>query len=211
MSSAAVASSYKSNSVSIARPSVFVTRTRVQPLHTSVCVRAESSVPAQPKTATGMAGYPVVANAVDVLSALYRKTLEDMQALPAEAAYAKHLKSLTEFRLKVVEESSDNRDTIEDIIDCGQMEELIEQAEQELQVLDMMLGKSSNCCMYGVVVVVVIVAVVVVACCYLHRYSPNSILSYPSRSNLSYSEQLRNHGKWQTLMISLLLMKMTSR
>ncbi|GLE04043.1 hypothetical protein PINS_up012954 [Pythium insidiosum] len=90
------------------------------------------------KTTTGIVGLPVNVNARQDLIALYNKTLQAAQTLPEGIAYRKAVEQITNYRLKVVMENEDE-DTIEKVINCGQLEELIEQAEDELSVIPMYL------------------------------------------------------------------------
>jgi len=43
------------------------------------------------KESTFIPGYPVVINAREVLTGLYRKTLDELQALPADTSMSTHL------------------------------------------------------------------------------------------------------------------------
>ncbi|KAJ0402730.1 hypothetical protein P43SY_007872 [Pythium insidiosum] len=116
------------------------------------------------KTTTGIVGLPVNVNARQDLIAIYNKTLQAAQVthasatgsvgsggprltglahrppqtLPEGIAYRKAVEQITNYRLKVVMENEDE-DTIEKVINCGQLEELIEQAEDELSVIPMYL------------------------------------------------------------------------
>nr|CCA22405.1 conserved hypothetical protein [Albugo laibachii Nc14] len=92
------------------------------------------------KTSTGLVGLAVNPNARKDLMQLYRKTLEEVknQVLPEDAAYRDAVERITKFRLKVVEENEDE-EVIEKEINCGQLEELIEQAEDELSVIPVYL------------------------------------------------------------------------
>ncbi|RLN95382.1 hypothetical protein BBJ28_00014048 [Nothophytophthora sp. Chile5] len=120
------------------------------------------------KSTTGVVGLPVNPNARQDLIKLYRKTLQEVkvrlaraqpagmrratvalmwmlwlivQVLPVEAAnYRGAVEQITNFRLKVVETNEDVRYCI----NCGQLEELIEQAEDELSVIPVYLGASSS-------------------------------------------------------------------
>ncbi|CAI5740742.1 unnamed protein product [Peronospora destructor] len=58
-----------------------------------------------------------------------------VKTLPPEAKnYRNAVEQITNFRLNVVE-TNEEEDVIERTIDCGQLEELIEQAEDELSVI----------------------------------------------------------------------------
>jgi len=86
-----------------------------------------------PKTTTGLVGLPVVPNAREVLVSLYNKTIRQAKAYD-DVNYNQHIIKLSQHRLDVVEANEDIR-TIEKHINSGQVEELIEQAEDELQLL----------------------------------------------------------------------------
>ncbi|DAZ97193.1 TPA: hypothetical protein N0F65_003824 [Lagenidium giganteum] len=93
------------------------------------------------KTSTGIVGLPVNPNARQDLVKIYQRTLQEIQTLPNEAAnYKQAVEQITKYRLKVVEENTDEA-VIEREINCGQLEELIEQAEDELSVIPVYLGE----------------------------------------------------------------------
>ncbi|KAI6696383.1 hypothetical protein NL676_016502 [Syzygium grande] len=81
---------------------------------------------AKVKQTTGIVGLDVVPNAREVLIELYGKTLKDIQA------------SFTRHRLKVCQEEED-WETIEKRLGCGQVEELIEEARDELTLISKMI------------------------------------------------------------------------
>merc|ERR1712137_106956 len=87
------------------------------------------------KTSTGLVGLQVNPTARQDLIKIYRRTLEEVKILPPEATnYRNAVEQITKFRLHVVETNVDE-DVIERKINCGQLEELIEQAEDELSVI----------------------------------------------------------------------------
>ncbi|KAG2763408.1 hypothetical protein JG687_00005511 [Phytophthora cactorum] len=87
------------------------------------------------KTSTGLVGLKVNPNARQDLIKIYRRTLEEVKVLPPEAKnYRNAVEQITNFRLNVVE-SNEDENVIERKINCGQLEELIEQAEDELTVI----------------------------------------------------------------------------
>uniref|UniRef100_A0AAV1UN60 NADH dehydrogenase n=1 Tax=Peronospora matthiolae TaxID=2874970 RepID=A0AAV1UN60_9STRA len=87
------------------------------------------------KTSTGLVGLNVNPNARRDLIQIYRRTLEEVKILPPEAKnYRNAVEQITNFRLNVVEKNEDEN-VIERTINCGQLEELIEQAEDELSVI----------------------------------------------------------------------------
>eukprot|EP00466_Bigelowiella_natans_P011059 jgi/Bigna1/56530/estExt_Genewise1Plus.C_1030001 len=89
------------------------------------------------KESTGIAGLRVVENAREVLIGLYQKTLEDAETLPNSAGYKDYVTKLSKYRLSVCENHSTVNE-IEKEISTGEVEELIQEAEDELKVLEMM-------------------------------------------------------------------------
>jgi len=83
-----------------------------------------------PKATTGIVGLPVDPNARSKLLALYRETLSLAPALP-QAGLKDSVSQIATYRLSVAERTT-VAEEIEEEIDCGQIEELVEQAEDEL-------------------------------------------------------------------------------
>jgi len=86
------------------------------------------------KKTTGIVGLPVVPDPKPVLLGLYAQTLEALEAVPANAEYRKTVEALTKERLAAVEAGADVA-AIEASIGCGQVEQLIRQAEDELRLI----------------------------------------------------------------------------
>jgi hypothetical protein len=66
------------------------------------------------------------------------ETLKELETLPAESVYRHSVQQLTQHRLSMVQKyqpSSSSLLQLEQSIQCGQVEELIQQAEQELSLL----------------------------------------------------------------------------
>ncbi|KAF6162168.1 hypothetical protein GIB67_008297 [Kingdonia uniflora] len=93
---------------------------------------------ARMKETTGIVGLEVVPNAREVLISLYGKTLKEIQAVPEDEGYRKAVESFTRHRLKVCEEE-DDWENIEKRLGCGQVEELIEEATDELTLIAKMI------------------------------------------------------------------------
>lgn len=93
---------------------------------------------AKVKETTGIVGLDVVPNAREVLISLYAKTLKEIQAVPEDEGYRKAVESFTRHRLKVCQEE-DDWETIEKRLGCGQVEELIEEARDELKLISHMI------------------------------------------------------------------------
>lgn len=92
---------------------------------------------AKVKETTGIVGLDVVPNAREVLISLYTKTLNEIQTVPEDEGYRKAVESFTSHRLKVCREEED-WEQIEKRLGCGQVEELIEEAQDELKLLSML-------------------------------------------------------------------------
>ena len=93
---------------------------------------------ARAKTTTGYVGLEVEPNAKPILLSLYTQTLEALEAVPPSAEYRKTIEGLTKERLAVVEKTDDLL-AIESAIGCGQVEQLIEQAKDELSLIPMLV------------------------------------------------------------------------
>ncbi|KAL1206727.1 putative NADH dehydrogenase [ubiquinone] 1 alpha subcomplex subunit 5 [Cardamine amara subsp. amara] len=93
---------------------------------------------AKVKQTTGIVGLDVVPNARAVLIDLYSKTLKEIQAVPEDEGYRKAVESFTRHRLNVCKEEED-WEVIEKRLGCGQVEELIEEARDELTLIGKMI------------------------------------------------------------------------
>ncbi|KAG6487946.1 hypothetical protein ZIOFF_056687 [Zingiber officinale] len=91
------------------------------------------------KETTGIVGLDVVPNAREVLISLYTRTLREIQAVPPDEGYRKAVESFTRQRLNVCLEE-DDWEEIENRLGCGQVEELIEEAKDELTLISKMIG-----------------------------------------------------------------------
>jgi NADH dehydrogenase (ubiquinone) 1 alpha subcomplex subunit 5 len=91
------------------------------------------------KETTGIVGLEVVPNAREVLIGLYTRTLKEIEAVPKDEGYRKAVESFTKHRLQICQEE-DEWKCIEDRIGCGQVEELIEEAQDELKLINKMIG-----------------------------------------------------------------------
>mmetsp|Transcript_8998 Transcript_8998/g.16321 ORF Transcript_8998/g.16321 Transcript_8998/m.16321 type:complete len:140 (-) Transcript_8998:67-486(-) len=109
-------------SSSLLRP---LLRTSLRPLSTTVT-----------KTSTGLVGLPVHPDPVPSLKSLNESILQSLDRLPP-CGYKSNALQIANFRLKTIAESEGSVDHIEAEIDCGQIEELIIQAQDELKVVDM--------------------------------------------------------------------------
>ncbi|XP_010279057.1 PREDICTED: probable NADH dehydrogenase [ubiquinone] 1 alpha subcomplex subunit 5, mitochondrial [Nelumbo nucifera] len=93
---------------------------------------------AKVKETTGIVGLDVIPNAREVLISLYTKTLKEIRAVPEDEGYRKAVECFTRHRLNVCQEEED-WEKIEKRIGCGQVEELIEEAKDELKLISLMI------------------------------------------------------------------------
>ncbi|XP_001649896.2 NADH dehydrogenase [ubiquinone] 1 alpha subcomplex subunit 5 [Aedes aegypti] len=91
------------------------------------------------KKATGLTGLNVAKNPHHTLTALYNKILRAVAKMPQDAAYRRYTEQIVSERAKIVASTPTVRE-VEDKINCGQVEELIIQAENELTLARKMLG-----------------------------------------------------------------------
>ncbi|XP_059471832.1 NADH dehydrogenase [ubiquinone] 1 alpha subcomplex subunit 5 [Neocloeon triangulifer] len=91
------------------------------------------------KLTTKLTGLAVAKHPHHTLSVLYNKIQRALQQMPEQAAYRKHTSEVIDARFKLVNEIKDV-DQLEQKIGCGQIEEVIVQAENELVLARKMLG-----------------------------------------------------------------------
>ncbi|KAJ2082967.1 hypothetical protein H4R24_001161 [Coemansia sp. RSA 988] len=93
---------------------------------------------ASQKATTGIVGLPVNPAARTKLIDLYKKTLEELRTkIPEKAVYRQSVEAITAHRLKVAEENED-ASVIEKLVNAGQIEELVYQAEDEIKLISKM-------------------------------------------------------------------------
>ncbi|XP_023026683.1 NADH dehydrogenase (ubiquinone) subunit ND-13B [Leptinotarsa decemlineata] len=90
------------------------------------------------KLTTGLTGLAVAQNPHHTLGILYGKLLRTLQKMPESAAYRKHTEAIVNERSQILKSTS-NLEIIEKQIGCGQIEEVIVQAENELILARKML------------------------------------------------------------------------
>ncbi|KAM8885051.1 NADH dehydrogenase [ubiquinone] 1 alpha subcomplex subunit 5 [Synchiropus splendidus] len=83
------------------------------------------------KKTTGLVGLAVAQNPHERLRVLYTKILASLQTIPQDAAYRKYTEQLVTERFGHVKSEPDVQ-KLEQKINCGQIEEVIFQAECEL-------------------------------------------------------------------------------
>ena len=84
---------------------------------------------------------PVDPDGVSNMVKHYQALLDRMSAsdLPETAQYRVDVEKMAKYRIKVAQEYPDDPDMVEELCQCGQVEELIEQAKDEMVVLEMYL------------------------------------------------------------------------
>ncbi|KAH0616555.1 hypothetical protein JD844_027751 [Phrynosoma platyrhinos] len=83
------------------------------------------------KKTTGLVGLAVCETPHDRLRILYTKILAALDTIPREAAYRKYTEKIVNERFDMVK-TEPNVEKLENKINCGQIEEVILQAESEL-------------------------------------------------------------------------------
>eukprot|EP00966_Prymnesium_polylepis_P028700 665154-Prymnesium_polylepis.1 len=86
------------------------------------------------KVNTGIVGLAVEPEAKTILTSLYTTTLTELEKIPETSEYRKSVAKLTSGRLAVVE-ATDDLDAIEAAIGGGMVEQLIQQAKDELGLI----------------------------------------------------------------------------
>lgn len=105
---------------------------------------AASQYAPRQKTALPLTGIQVHQDPIPALVGLYKSTLSVLQQVPASAVYRQSVESITRDRLHVVEQfagqgTEQDIEAIEQRIDAGYIEEVIKQADDELQLAGKML------------------------------------------------------------------------
>lgn len=90
------------------------------------------------KRTTGLTGLAVAAHPHHTLCVLYNKILRTLEKMPESAAYRRHTEQVISERAKILKENEEVQ-VVEKKVGCGQVEELIVQAENELILARKML------------------------------------------------------------------------
>lgn len=93
------------------------------------------------KVSTGLVGLPVDPQAREKLLEIYKQTLADVENLKLEIR--KDIVAITKYRLSVVEKLKDP-EQIENEIKCGQIEELVVQAKDELGLVRWLISNAQD-------------------------------------------------------------------
>ena len=82
-------------------------------------------------------------NAVSKVVELNQSLLDKMAQsdMPESAQYRINVTKIANFRISVCNENLNDPEKVEELVACGQVEELVEQAKDEHEVMDMYLEK----------------------------------------------------------------------
>ena len=86
-------------------------------------------------------GIPVDHEAVPKMIVKYQALLDKLAAsdMPPTAAYRRNVEKICRHRINAARENPDDPEKVEEICNCGQVEELVIQADNEMIVMDMYL------------------------------------------------------------------------
>ncbi|KAL5014537.1 hypothetical protein ScPMuIL_008807 [Solemya velum] len=90
------------------------------------------------KKTTGLTGLAVAKHPQQTLKVVYEKILRTLQKMPQDTAYRQHTEQIVKGRLHMVSTESDMM-KVEEKLKCGQIEEVILQAQRELSLSRKML------------------------------------------------------------------------
>ena len=79
--------------------------------------------------------------AVPKMIVKYQALLDRMEAsdMPADAEYRKVMEKICRYRIKAAQDNLNDPEKVEELCNCGQVEELVVQADNEMIVLEMYL------------------------------------------------------------------------
>lgn len=86
-------------------------------------------------------GLAVDHDAVPKMITKYQALLDKLAAsdMPADAQYRINVEKIARYRIKAAQENLDDPEKVEELCNCGQVEELVIQADNEMIVMDMYL------------------------------------------------------------------------
>lgn len=93
------------------------------------------------KTSTGIVGIDVDHDATSKMITKYQALLDKLAAsdMPPDAQYHINVDKIARFRIAAAREHLDDPEKVEELCNCGQVEELVIQADNEMIVMDMYL------------------------------------------------------------------------
>ncbi|PSS37704.1 hypothetical protein PHLCEN_2v397 [Hermanssonia centrifuga] len=87
------------------------------------------------KSTTGIFGLNVHHDPLPELKKTYESTLSALSSIPASSVYRQGVEALTQRKLKIVEASNGNVEAVEKKLDEGHIEEALDIAKDELQLV----------------------------------------------------------------------------
>lgn len=91
------------------------------------------------KKTTGITGLAVHPNPLPELAATYKSTLSVLSSIPSSTVYRQGVEALTKHKLNIVWGADGDVATVEKQLDEGQIEESLDIAKDELQLVQNML------------------------------------------------------------------------
>eukprot|EP00043_Microstomoeca_roanoka_P002482 m.38713 g.38713 ORF g.38713 m.38713 type:complete len:118 (-) comp11512_c1_seq1:91-444(-) len=93
------------------------------------------------RKSTGLVGLQRIINAREVLESVYNETNQVLNSFPSTSVYRQKMQALTQERLNLLQKSE--IEEFEEKVAQGQIEEVIEAAEDELSLAKQILGWKS--------------------------------------------------------------------
>ncbi|KIM32002.1 hypothetical protein M408DRAFT_14993 [Serendipita vermifera MAFF 305830] len=87
------------------------------------------------KTTTGIFGLGVHPDPLPALKQTYKSTLTALETIPSASSYRQATEAITRSRLSAVESAGDNIQQVEQAIGGGQIEEILDAAQDELSLV----------------------------------------------------------------------------
>jgi len=84
-------------------------------------------------------GLPVDHDAIPKIIEKYQALLDKAQTMPETAQYRMNIEKIARHRINAAKSFPDDPEKVEELCNCGQVEELVQQADDEMIVMDMYL------------------------------------------------------------------------
>merc|ERR1719223_289926 len=89
------------------------------------------------KTSTGLVGLAVDPDALPKMITKYGALLDKVKVMPETAQYRINIEQICNHRIKAATDHPEDPEKVEELCNCGQVEELVVQADDEMIVMDM--------------------------------------------------------------------------
>mmetsp|Transcript_5934 Transcript_5934/g.8636 ORF Transcript_5934/g.8636 Transcript_5934/m.8636 type:complete len:176 (-) Transcript_5934:342-869(-) len=95
------------------------------------------------KTSTGLTGLKVDHDAIPKMLTKYQALLDTManSDMPESYQYRTVVEKMCRYRIQACLDNPEDPDKVEELCNCGQVEELVDQADDEMEVLQMILER----------------------------------------------------------------------